>query len=447
MKIYKTKSKINFHLIAKFTKDNNIPFGKIIEDASRWEATIYLGDKLDLTISKLSKVIYNFFIGASREYEIHVNSFIAKDINEEQIMNLFIEQDILANGKMFSKKSTTKKKKQNHILVSKNYTIDNFKETILLSNQMLSIRFFQDMPANLCTIDYLTNEFRKLFSKSSKIKTKILNKTELKKMGMNLILSVNEGSSQDAKVVVAEYNNNPSSKKKIVIAGKGIIFDTGGYDLKRGKNILGMKYDMSGAAITAFILDTVDKLNLKVNVAIIIPITDNLVDSTATLPGAVLSSMSGKSVEITNTDAEGRLILADAITYASKIMKGSLLIDISTLTGSVVYALGNLYTGVWSTNDKNWNLLNQASKKSNEKIWRMPLDVDYIENVSKNNIADMSSCSTTEYSDCNIAASWLNYFADKKDYIHIDIAGTADLKEKGQSPMLKTIIEFIKKYK
>ncbi|MDK2819250.1 MAG: leucyl aminopeptidase family protein [Mycoplasmataceae bacterium] len=447
MKIYKTKSKINFHLIAKFTKDNNVAFGKVTEDASRWEATMYLGDKLDLTINKLAKVINNFFIGANREYEIHVNSFITKNIDEEQIMKLFIEQDILTSGKIFSKKSITKKKKQNHILVSKNYTIENFKETILLSNQMLAIRFFQDMPANLCTTDYLTNEFRKLFSKSNKIKTKILNKADLKKLGMNLILSVNAGSSQDTKVIVAEYNNNSSSKKKIVLVGKGIIFDTGGYDLKRGKNILGMKYDMSGAAIAGYILDTVDKLDLKTNVSIIIPITDNLVDSTATLPGAIINSMSGKSVEITNTDAEGRLILADSITYASKIMGGSLLIDISTLTGSVVYALGNLYTGVWSTNDKNWNLLEQASQKSNEKIWRMPLDEEYIENVSKNKLADTSSCSTTEYSDCNIAASWLNSFADKKDYIHIDIAGTADLKEKGQSPMLKTVVEFIKKYK
>ncbi len=442
MEIIKNRNNDTFYCNAKFQKTKP----QVSEDAFKMEATIFLGDKSELTLEKLSKIIETFFVKAKRSYEIDVNTFVTNTIEEIDIIKLFIEQNLLVNGKVFSKKTIDKKTIYKHKIISDKFLIEDFAETILLATQMNSARYFQDMPANLCTTDFLTNEIENIFSKSRKVKMQILNKQDLEKLGMNLVLAVNAGSKQDAKVIVCEYNNNLASRKKIAIVGKGIIFDTGGYDLKRGKNMAGMKYDMSGAIIAAHILDAIDKLKLKVNVSIVLPITDNLVDANATLPESIVKSMNGKTVEIANTDAEGRLILADGLTYASTKLKANLLIDISTLTGSVVYALGSVYTGIWSSSNKNWNLIEEVAKKSGEKVWRMPLDDSYIESLSKNTFADIQSCSNVDYSDCNIAASWLHSFADNKEYLHIDIAGTADVKEKGKSPMIKTLVEFIKNY-
>ncbi len=442
MEIIKNRTNTAFYCSAKFQKTKNL----VLDDASKMEATISIGEKTELTLEKLAKAMEDFFTNAGRSYEIDASTFVTKKIEEKDVVNLFIEQDILVNGKKFTKKTTDEKTTYKHKIISNAFSIDDFHETILLATQMNSARYFQNMPANLCTTDFLTSEIEKIFSNSRKVKTTILNKSDIEKIGMNLVLSVNAGSKQGARVVVCEYNNNPLSRKKIAIVGKGIIFDTGGYDLKLGKGMLGMKYDMSGAIIAAHILEAVDKLKLKVNVSIVLPITDNLVDSNATLPESIIKSMSGRTVEIANTDAEGRLILADGITYSVTKLKAGLIMDISTLTGSVVSALGHLYTGVWSSSNKNWNLMEEAASKSNEKIWRMPLDERYIESLSKNTFADTLSCSNVEYSDCNIAASWLYSFVENKEYVHIDIAGTADIKEKAKSPMIKTVVEFIKNY-
>ncbi len=290
MDIIKSKSNQNFVLIAKF--NNKEAFGKIIEDASKLETTIFLGNKSELTLSILSKIIELFFVNSKRSYEIMVDSFETQKINQKEIIKLFIEQNILVNGRNFSEKTEDKKTIFVNDIISDNFVISDFSETIILATQMSCVRYLQNMPANLCTIDFLSNELEKLFSNSIKVKTKILTKIELEKLGMNLILSVKAGSNKSVKVIVCEYNNNPNSQKKIAIVGKGIIFDTGGYDLKREKQMLGMKYDMSGAVIAAYILDAVDKLNLKTNVSIILPITDNLVDSNGTLPESIITSMS-----------------------------------------------------------------------------------------------------------------------------------------------------------
>ncbi|MGL5205449.1 MAG: M17 family metallopeptidase [Metamycoplasmataceae bacterium] len=444
MKIIKSKSKDSFLLSAIFNEDDNKFFGQIIENASSLNTTINLSSKLNLTFEKLSNIIEKFLNEAKRNYEINIESFINEKITDVDVIKIFIEKDIL-NKNEFSNKTIDKKEQYNHNIISEKFTISDFSETILLATQMASTRYYQDMPPNICTINFLSNELEKMFKNSKNIKTTILNEGDLKKLGMNLILSVNAGSYQKAKVVVCEYQNNSTTNDKIAIVGKGIIFDSGGYDLKTGKWMLGMKYDMSGAVIAAHILNSIDKLGLKTNVSIVLPLTDNLMDSKATLPESIIKSMDGRTVEIANTDAEGRLILADGITYASRKLNANLIMDISTLTGSVLYALGHLYTGVWSSSDKNWNLLEISAKKANEKIWRMPLNEEYIESLSKNTFADTTSCSNTEYSDCNIAASWLYSFVEKsKDYIHFDIAGTADIKEKAKSPMIKTIVEFIK---
>ena len=248
---------------------------------------------------------------------------------------------------------------------------------------------------------------------------------------------------ENAKVIVIEYKGKPNSKQKISFVGKGIIFDSGGYNLKTpGKYMNDMKFDMSGAAIALLLVDTLSKLNVKKNISCVIPVTDNMIDAAGQLPETILTSMSGKTVEVVNTDAEGRLILADAITYAAKKLNSSLIIDLATLTGTVIYALGK-YTGAWSSKDQNWTILEKAAKNQNELIWRMPLNDIFLNSLYKNTHADILSCSDTDKPDSNIAAAWLNLFANGKDYIHLDIAGSADEKSFGKAPMFKTLINFV----
>ena len=275
------------------------------------------------------------------------------------------------------------------------------------------------------------------------MKLNILEINDLKKLNMNLILGVNKGSKENAKVIVIEYKGKPNSKQKISFVGKGIIFDSGGYNLKTpGKYMNDMKFDMSGAAIALLLVDTLSKLNVKKNISCVIPVTDNMIDAAAQLPETILTSMSGKTVEVVNTDAEGRLILADAITYAAKKLNSSLIIDLATLTGTVIYALGK-YTGAWSSKDQNWTILEKAAKNQNELIWRMPLNDIFLNSLYKNTHADILSCSDTDKPDSNIAAAWLNLFASGKEYIHLDIAGSADEKSFGKAPMFKTLINFV----
>ncbi|SYV90454.1 Cytosol aminopeptidase, partial [Metamycoplasma alkalescens] len=168
-----------------------------------------------------------------------------------------------------------------------------------------------------------------------------------------MLLAVNSGSSYDPRVVVLEYSGNKKSKEKFVYVGKGITFDSGGYNTK-GYHMEGMKFDMSGSAIVAYALKTIAQLKIKANVAAVMMLTDNTIDTHATVPESVVTSMSGKSVEITDTDAEGRLVLGDGIYYAAKNLKASLIVDVATLTGAMVRALGKTYSGIYATNDQRW---------------------------------------------------------------------------------------------
>lgn len=411
----------------------------IIDNPIKQTSTINI--KNGLTKNNIQKAFKVICSSKEREYQIDAKKFTSNEITEEEIIKIFIYINEEINGKHFSLKSEQKKSPQ-HVIVT-NINPSNFYEDELIASQLSEIKFLQDMPSNILTINRMTETIEKISNLNKNLKMKILNHVDLKKLGMNLILGVNQGSKEKTKVLVLEYKGNKKSNEIVSLVGKGIIFDTGGYNLKTGKHMLNMKYDMSGAAICAITIDTIAKLNLNINVSAVIPLTDNAVNEFAQVPETILTSMSGKTVEIANTDAEGRLILADGITYAAKELNSSLIIDIATLTGTVVYALGK-YTGVWSTSNKNWSLFEKSAKLANEKVWRMPLDNEYIEHLSKETFADTLSCSLSEYPDSNIAAAWLNEFALGKDYIHLDIAGSAEWNGKGRAPMLKTLIYFLK---
>lgn len=406
---------------------------------------IYLGEKEKYNQVKLEKTIKYIALNSFKEYDIDLKSFVTSEFSESLLLKFFLSIENKWNQKPFNLK-TKKRKEKNFLTIVSKSGEKIYEEQMFYINQINEIRKLQDAPSNILSTPVFAKKLKSLFDENKKIKTTIFSKNDLRKKGMNLILSVNGGSKNDAKMVVAEYKGNPGSKDKVVIIGKGIIFDSGGYNIKIGRGMLGMKYDMSGAAIAAYVLDSIAKLKVKINLSVVLPITDNLVSEGGTLPESIFKSYQGRTVEIADTDAEGRLIMADALTFGAKDLKATLLIDIATLTGSVMRALGTKRTGIWSTSDDNFFKLEKASQNQIEKVWRMPFDPEYIDHLRENTRADILSCSKTNYSDCNIAAAWLNEFCLGKEHLHIDIAGTGDDNFGGNAPMLKTLVEFLQNY-
>lgn len=282
----------------------------------------------------------------------------------------------------------------------------------------------------------------------SPIKRTIFDKKRLEKEGMGLILAVSRGSEVEPKLVHLSYVGNPKSKKKIVLIGKGVLYDTGGLSLKPTDNMLSMKCDMGGAATVLGTLKAAVQLKLKVNVDLLLPLTENCIDGKSYKLGDVYTSYLGKTVEITNTDAEGRLILADAIGFAAKQLQPSAIVDMATLTGACVVALGDDYAGLFSNDDPLAVSLLDAAEKADELLWRLPVHGDYKESL-KSDIADIVNSSGREAGAIK-AALFLQEFTEKIPWAHIDIAGPAYVpKPKHYNPIkgtgygVRLLVEFL----
>ncbi|MBU6384206.1 MAG: leucyl aminopeptidase [Verrucomicrobia bacterium] len=298
------------------------------------------------------------------------------------------------------------------------------------------------------------DEKREAFLKAAKhlhpkVKTTVLDKKQIEKEGMGLLLAVNRGSTIDPAFVQAAYTGNPKSKNRIVLVGKGVLYDTGGLSLKPTDGMLAMKCDMAGAATVLGVVKVAAELGLKVNVTAVMPLTENCIDANSYKPGDVYRGLSKKTIEITNTDAEGRLILADAIAYAVKHLRPSAIIDVATLTGACVIALGDDISGLFSHHDELADELLEASEYSDEITWRMPLHADYLESY-KSEIADLINSGSREGAAIK-AALFLKEFAGDIPWAHIDIAGPAFIpKPKHYNPMkgtgygLRLLVEFLK---
>lgn len=252
----------------------------------------------------------------------------------------------------------------------------------------------------------------------------ILNKKNIEDEKMGLLLAVNKGSDKDPSFTILDYIGDPNSKDRTVIIGKGIIYDTGGLSLKPSTGMDTMKADMSGGAAILGTMFVISHLNLKVNVTGLIPATENAIGPASYKPGDVYVSMSNKTVEVKNTDAEGRLILADALTYAVKKIKPNRIIDLATLTGSIVVALGEEIAGLFSNSQKLSSQLEIASKKTGDKLWQMPLFEPYKKEL-KSEIADLKNCSDSRNAGSIVAALFLQEFVEDFEWAHIDIAGPA----------------------
>lgn len=300
-------------------------------------------------------------------------------------------------------------------------------------------RTLGNLPGNICHPTYLAEEAKNLAKQHAKLTTKILNEKQMTELGMSSLLSVSAGSDQEARLICMEYKNGKRGAKPLVLLGKGITFDTGGISLKPGANMDEMKFDMCGAASVFGVMNAIIALDLPVNVIGMVAAAENMPSGRASRPGDIVTSMSGKTIEILNTDAEGRLVLCDALTYAERY-KPEAVIDIATLTGACVVALGHHTSGLLSNNDELAAELLTASNEAMDRAWQLPMGDEYTRQLDSN-FADMANIGGPAAGTIT-AACFLAKFAEAYPWAHLDIAGTAWVsgKDKGASgrpvPML-----------
>ncbi|SFW34154.1 leucyl aminopeptidase [Nitrosovibrio sp. Nv17] len=286
-----------------------------------------------------------------------------------------------------------------------------------------------NLAPNICTPTYLAEQ-AKAIARNHRLKAAVVDEKAMEKLGMGALLAVARGSRQPAKLIVLEYWGGTKKQKPVVLVGKGVTFDTGGISLKPAAEMDEMKYDMCGAASVLGTLAAIARIKLPLNVVCIIPTTENMPGGNATKPGDVVTSLSGQTIEILNTDAEGRLILCDALTYAERY-DPAVVIDVATLTGACVIALGHVASGLLSNDEELATELLQASTQAADPAWRLPLWDDYQEQL-KSNFADVANIGGRAGGTIT-AACFLSRFTRKYRWAHLDIAGTAwkSGKEKG----------------
>lgn len=301
-------------------------------------------------------------------------------------------------------------------------TRNSIKTATAIANGVDVAKTLGNLPGNICTPTYLAKQARAMAKGVGKLSVKILEEAEMKRLGMGVLLSVSQGSKQPAKLIIMNYQGAKKTEKPQVLVGKGITFDAGGISLKPGPGMDEMKFDMCGAASVFGTMQAIKELQPAMNVIAIVAASENLPSSTATKPGDVFTSMSGQTVEILNTDAEGRLVLCDALTYAERF-KPKAVIDVATLTGACVIALGKIPSALYSNSDKLAKAIQTAGENSGDRVWQMPLWDEYQSELDSN-FADMANIGS-RYGGSITAACFLSRFAKQFDWAHLDIAGTA----------------------
>ena len=393
-----------------------------------------LGDVSELTTAKLRKLVLNISKNISEPVQLMTNH-LDEGIDKHAFVRIWVESHIIAQYQE-CKIGHDVKMIADLDIVSSGYVEKDIETGKIYGEGINYARRLADTPSNLMTPEDMVKEAVEL-AKAYNIEYTILNKSALEEMKAGGILSVNQGSHIPAYMIVLKYTHNGNAPHKAVI-GKGITFDSGGYNLK--SNSYGMKYDMCGGADVLGIMKILAGIQAKTNVYGIIPVTENLVNGKAYKPQDVITTLSGKTVEVVSTDAEGRLILCDAITYAQRL-GASHLIDLGTLTGP---ALGDVYTGVFANDDVYYQEFEEAMKAADEKGWRLPMDEEYLEKLQSNS-ADFKNGPMTFGGEAGAAACLLNEFVeDGIKWIHLDIAATAKTPDGATGAMIRSIVELLK---
>ena len=327
---------------------------------------------------------------------------------------------------------------------------NKFKEMLQIAKGVFTARDLVWQPPNILYPD----SFAKLCVKFKKIgvKVTVFDEAKLKKLGMDALLAVGRGSRKSSKVVIMEWLGGKSNDPMMSFIGKGVCFDSGGLSLKPPKSMEDMKWDMGGAATVTGLMESVASAKLKVNVVGVIGLVENMPDGDAQRPGDVVKSMSGQTIEVLNTDAEGRLVLADLLYWTHKNIKPEFMINLATLTGAMIVALGSVRAGLFSNNKKIANAIYNAGEKSGEKVWELPLDDEY-DDLIKTEIADMKNIGGPGAGSIT-AACFLQKHNKKTPWAHLDIAGVTwknksspTIPSGGVGWGVKMLFQLIKDYK
>ena len=353
--------------------------------------------------------------------------------------------------------STKEKKLISKILFGiklKSYSFTKYKNQIRTNNNILDGIFLtKDLtsePANFLTPEEFVNQIKALSEIG--IEVDILDEDKMMKLGMNALLGVGKGSKNNSFLGIMRWSGNKKEKRNIAFVGKGVCFDSGGLSLKTGRGMMDMKEDMGGAGIVVGAMKSIALQKLKTNIVGVVGLVENMPDAESQRPGDIIRSMSGKTIEILNTDAEGRLVLADALYYTNKKYKPEFIIDLATLTGSIISALGNERAGLFSNNDNLSNLIFDIAEKTGDLVWKMPLDNIYGSKM-ESSIADLKNIGSPEGSSIQ-AASFLKNFIGNTPWVHLDVAGVVwrnnqtDLHSGGATGWgVKLLFEIAKKQK
>ncbi len=385
--------------------------------------------KISLDYEKLGSQLYTFL--KSNKIE---NSFLTS--NSSNITNVQMEKFLHGAQLKSYNFNVYKTEKINKQFINLYVVGDKFKKTNLLRNKLNSLLegvfFTRDLvsePGNVLHPDEYARRIIKL--RKYGLKVTVYDQKKLKKMGMNALLGVGQGSVRGSYLVTIEWKGAKSESKPLGFVGKGVCFDTGGYSLKPAKFMEDMTYDMAGSATVVGLMKTLALRKSKINAVGVVGLVENMVSGNAQRPGDIVKSYSGKTIEVLNTDAEGRLVLADALTFTEEKFKPQFIIDLATLTGAIIVSLGSEYAGLFSNNDKLSKQLINAGEQVEEKLWRMPLNENFDKLINSKN-ADMQNINYVGGAGSTTAAQFLQRFIiNKTPWAHLDIAGMAFSKYGG----------------
>ena len=387
-----------------------------------------IGKKKDITVDSIREVSGRI---ARKARELKLKEFlivVPQDIGTPQ--SLAVTQ-IIQGCKMalykFEKFKTEKIEKTPDLRIIISSESKEISETVktaqVVADGTIFTKSIANLPPNQCTPTTLAN-FAKVISKNNKTRCRIISEPELEKRGFGGISAVGKGSKNEPKLIILEYNNGPKDLKPVVLVGKAVTFDTGGISLKPGEKMDEMKFDKCGGCTVLGIVKTISELRLPINVVGVVPSVENMPGGNSYRPGDIIRLYSGKTAEILNTDAEGRLILADALSYAEKHYSPKAIIDFATLTGACIVALGNDVAAIVSNNEKLTKKIAESSKRTAEQVWELPLNQDYM-NMIKSDVADMKNIGVGKAAGTITAAAFLRNAVGTTPWVHIDIAGVA----------------------
>jgi leucyl aminopeptidase len=395
---------------------------------------VYCGEESNLSLTDFRKIISCVAAVIKSIQASEITSYLTElrvnncDLYDQIRQTIELTEDYFYS---FDGLKTDKKNKPSHAkkfifnLPAKEDLINAskvIKQALAITAGIRLTKDLANLPANFCTPRIMAEQAKKL-AKEAGLSINNLEKAEVKKEGMGALLAVAQGSDEPLRFITLEYKGTAKKKQKpVVLVGKGVTFDAGGISLKPAADMEEMKFDMSGAASVMGILKAIAELKLPINVVGIMPLTENLPSGSAVKPGDVVKTLSGLTVEVINTDAEGRLILADALTYSERF-NPDVVIDIATLTGAIVVALGAVATGMMSNNTKLALEIEKAGQQSHDRVWSLPLWDDYQQQIDSN-VADISNVGVGGGKSIT-AACFLSRFTKKLQWAHLDIAGTA----------------------